>query len=107
MDKKISIYSLASSYVKSSVKGGLRFVHDLNKELIPLGIHVKTITPHSLGEKSKEVIDGVKVYRFKYLPEKYEINSSSISDEVSKSKKGIFSKRSEKTKTNDCTRISA
>ncbi len=52
MDKKISIYSLASSYVKSSVKGGPRFVHDLNKELVPLGINVKTITPHSLGEKS-------------------------------------------------------
>ena len=46
-------------------------VHDLNKELILLGINVKTITPHSTGEKTKEVIDGVNVYRFKYLPEKY------------------------------------
>jgi len=90
MDKKISIYSLTTSYVKSSVTGGSRFVHDLNKELILLGIQVKTITPHSTGEKTKEVIDGVDVRRFKYLPEKYEINSSSISDEVSKSEKGLF-----------------
>ena len=90
MGKKISLYSLTTSYVKSSLNGGPRFVHDLNKELILLGIQVKTITPHSSGEKSKEVIDGVKVHRFKYLPERYEINSSSISDEVSKSEKGIF-----------------
>jgi len=67
-----------------------RFVHDLNKELIPLGVRVKVITPHSKGEKLKEVVDGVKIIRFKYLPENFEINYSAISDEVSKSSKGLF-----------------
>jgi len=89
MDKKIIIYSLTTSYA-GSLTSNTHFVHVLNKELILLGIQVKTITPHSTGQKTTEVIDGVNVHRFKYLPEKYEINSSSISDEVSKSQKGIF-----------------
>jgi len=88
--KEILIYSLTTTYVKSSQRGVARFVHDLNKELIPLDVNVKVITPHSKGEKLNEVLDGVKIIRFKYSPENFEINSSAISDEVSKSRIGLF-----------------
>jgi len=87
---EISIYSLTTTYLKSFQSGTARFVHDLNKELILLGVNVKVITPHSKGEKLIEVLDGVKIIRFKYSPENFEINSSAISDEVSKSRKGLF-----------------
>ena len=89
-EKRLSLYSLTTSYVKSSKKGVGSFIHDLNKELISLGVIVKVITPHSKGEKLKEVVDGVKIIRFKYSPENFEINYSAISDEVSKSRKGLF-----------------
>jgi len=88
--KEILIYSLTTTYVRSSQRGVSKFVHGLNKELIPLGVRIKTITPHSKGEKLKQVVDGVNVLRFKYLPENFEINSSAISDEVSKSRIGLF-----------------
>jgi len=88
--KEILIYSLTTTYVKSFQSGTARFVHDLNKELIPLGVRVKVITPHAKGEKLIEVVDGVKIIRFKYSTENFEINSLAISDEVSKSKKGLF-----------------
>ena len=88
--KEILIYSITTTYVRSSKRGVNIFVHGLNKELIPLGVKIKTITPHSKGEKLKEIIDGVKVLRFKYSPEHFEISSSSISDEVSKSTIGLF-----------------
>jgi len=88
--KEILIYSLTTTYVKSSTRVFFRFVHGLNKELIPLGVSVKVITPHSKGEKLKEIVDGVKIIRFKYCPENFEINSSFITDDVSKSRKGLF-----------------
>jgi len=88
--KEILIYSLTTTYVRTSQRGVARFVHDLNKELIPLGVRVKVITPHSKSEKLNEVVDGVKIIRFKYSPENFEINSSAISDEVSKSRIGLF-----------------
>jgi glycosyltransferase involved in cell wall biosynthesis len=59
------------------------FVHDLNKELVKLGIDVKVITPHSKNSQSRETMDSVTIKRFRYLPENYEINSIGISDVIS------------------------
>jgi len=89
-EKKISLYSLTTTYANFSSANRPSFVHVLNKELVRIGIKIKTLTPHSKGEKSKELVDGVKIIRFRYLPEDYEINSSAISDEVSKSRIGLF-----------------
>ena len=88
MNKKISLYSLTTTYAESLALN-TQFVHTLNKELFSLGIKIKTITPHSKNLFTTETIDGVIVKRFRYLPERYEIGSSAIS-EVSKSKAGFF-----------------
>lgn len=82
------VYSLSTTYAESS-KFNNQFVHILNKELVKLGIKIKTITPHAKNLLTEEKIDGVHVKRFRYLPEKYEINSA-ISDEVSKTRIGFF-----------------
>ena len=89
MNKKIVLYSLTTSYV-GSLASKTHFVHDLNKELANQGMRVKTIVPHSKNLLIEEIMDDVLIKRFRYLPERYEINSSSISDEVSKTKGGIF-----------------
>jgi len=88
MDKKISIYSLTTSYAES-LTSNTQFVHVLNKELVNQGLKIKTITPHSKNLPTTETIDDVIVRRFKYLPERYEVGSSAIS-EVSKSRAGVF-----------------
>ncbi len=82
------VYSLSTTDAESS-KFNNQFVHILNKELVKLGIKIKTITPHAKNLLTEEEIDGVHVKRFRYLPEKYEINSA-ISDEVSKTRIGFF-----------------
>jgi len=87
--KKISLYSLTTSYVESSISENSHFVHVLNSQLVNLGMKVKTITPHSMGLPKKETRNGVIINRFRYLPEKYQIKSLSIADAV-KSKIGIF-----------------
>jgi len=88
MDKKISIYSLTTRYAES-LASNTQFVHVLNKELVSQGMKIKTITPHSKNLPTTEIIDEVTVRRFRYLPERYEIGSSAIS-EISKSKAGFF-----------------
>ena len=88
MDKTISIYSLTTTYAES-LENITQFVHLLNKELVNQGMKIKTITPHSKNLLTTETIDKVTVRRFRYLPERYEIGSSAIS-EVSKSKAGFF-----------------
>jgi len=88
MGKKISVYSLTTTYAES-LASNTQFVHVLNKELVNQGLKIKTITPHSKNLPTVETIDDVIVRRFKYLPERYEIGSSAIS-EVSKSKAGFF-----------------
>jgi len=88
MDKKISIYSLSTNYAES-LTSNTQFVHALNKELASQGMKIKTITPHAKNLTTTETIDNVTVRRFRYLPERYEIGFSAIS-EVSKSKVGFF-----------------
>jgi len=88
MDKKIIIYSLTTSYAES-LTSNTHFVHVLNKELVNQGLKIKTITPHSKNLPTTETIDDVIVKRFKYLPERYEVGLSAIS-EVSKSRAGVF-----------------
>ena len=88
MNHKTKVYSLATTYPESKESKKPKFVHVINKELIKLGLQVKTITPHSKDSLTTEVLDGVLIRRFKYLPQDYEFNYSSIPDEISKSKIG-------------------
>jgi len=66
-----------------------KFVHALNKELVKLGIDVKTITPHSKGSSTQQMMDSVIIKRFRYLPEKHEIGFVNITELVSSSKIGF------------------
>jgi len=86
---KFLVYSLTTSYVESAQIKIPSHVHILNKEFVNLGINVTAITPHQKGSIVKETVDGVRIFRFKYLPEKYEIGTTPIA-ESSKSKVGIF-----------------
>ena len=77
-ENKILVYSLTTSYAESSLSKRSHFVHVLNMELVKLGIKVKTITPHIADSLKTETRDGVCIKRFRYLPEKYQINLLSI-----------------------------
>jgi len=88
MKKKILVYSLTTTYGKSSASKG-QFIHFENKALVDSGFNVKTFIPHSKGTLSKEIIDSVEVLRFRYLPEKFEINST-IPETIRKSRIGFI-----------------
>ena len=86
--QKLKIYSLATTYPESITSVKPKFVHVLNKELAQLGVDVKVIVPHTKGSLITETMNSVMVRRFKYLPEKYELNERSIPDEMKRSKFG-------------------
>jgi len=88
--KKIKIYSLATTYPESLDSKKPKFVHLINKELAKFGFQVKTITPHSKNALVTEEMDSVLIRRFKFLPEKHELNYSSIPDEIRRTKFGYF-----------------
>lgn len=48
------------------------YLHRLAKSLVRKGIDVHVVAPHAFGLKKEEELDGVKVHRFQYFPEKYQ-----------------------------------
>jgi len=86
--KRMKVYSLATTYPESSSSKKPKFVHNLNKELVKLGVDVKVIVPHTKGSLTTETMNSVLIKRFKYLPENYEINERSIPDEIKQSRFG-------------------
>jgi len=85
-DKKKIIYVLTNSNFES---GKVGFVHTENKSLVKAGYRVKSITYHRPGTPKEEVVDGVLIKTFKYLPERFAIKLS-IQQEINKSKFGII-----------------
>jgi len=85
--KNFLIYSLTTSYIKFESFQRSHFVHVLNSELVKRGIQMKVITPHSKGLKRREFRNDVLIRRFRYLPEKYQLNDLSV-PEASTVKKG-------------------
>jgi len=51
------VLSLATSYPESKNPRTPKFVHEINKELVKLGVNVKTITIHRKTGLTKEVMD--------------------------------------------------
>lgn len=90
LNQNIKIYSLSTTYPDSMDSSKPKFVHIVNRELAKLGVSVKVITPHSKGSKTKQVMDSVIIKRFRYLPENFELNYSSVAEEASKSKFGMI-----------------
>jgi phosphatidylinositol alpha-1,6-mannosyltransferase len=42
------------------------FVHNFARELVSQGVRVRVLAPHFIGAKTKEVVDGVEIRRFRY-----------------------------------------
>ncbi len=47
------------------------FVHELSKRLV-LDFDVTVLTPHASGSLTNEVLEGVKIIRYRYAPERWE-----------------------------------
>lgn len=62
---------LASTYPRWLGDHEPGFVHELNKRLA-LEFDITVLCPHALGAKSIEVMDGVKVVRYRYAPQRLE-----------------------------------
>jgi len=86
-NNRIKLYSLSTTYTESENSTKPAFVHALNKELSRRGIDVTVICPHTENYPTTLKSDDVHIRSFRYLPEKYQINSQSIPDEI-KSLKG-------------------
>jgi len=80
--KKIKIYSLTTTYPESINSTKPRFVHALNTELVNLGAEVTVICPHLHTPQTKIIMDSVHIQFFKYIPQRYEMNTRSIPDTV-------------------------
>ena len=80
--KRIKIFSLATTYPESISSKKPKFIHLLNKELVRLGAKVLVICPHSKGSSTKETMDSVEIRRFRYLSQKNELKERSIPDEI-------------------------
>jgi glycosyltransferase involved in cell wall biosynthesis len=63
----MKILLLVDDYLPTSTKIGAKMMHELGVELLSLGHQVSVVTPdHRIHTKfTKEVIDGVQIYRFK------------------------------------------
>lgn len=48
------------------------FVFYFAKELVKLGHEVFAVAPHDKGAKTEEVLEGVKIFRFRYFPEAWQ-----------------------------------
>jgi len=81
-EKKITLFSLTTTYPESLDSTRPKFVHLLNKELVKQGIDVTAISPHIKKSLTNEMMDSVHIRRFRYLPESLEINTTSIPDEI-------------------------
>ena len=42
------------------------FVHNFARELVSQGVQVRVLAPHFFGAKTKDIIDGVEIRRFRY-----------------------------------------
>ena len=48
------------------------FVYELCKRLVDSGIDVDVLVPHAEGARSREIMDGINVYRYKYFFERWQ-----------------------------------
>jgi len=89
VNQKIKVYSLSTTYPESPESTKAKFVHLLNKELVKLGLDVLSISPHQKGARTNEMMDSVRLRRFRYLPETFEISKQSIPETIEQSKSGF------------------
>lgn len=66
------ILVLASTYPAHAEDTTPGFVHELSRRLAALGHEVEVLTPHVPGSAGSEILDGVRVRRFRYGPQVWE-----------------------------------
>jgi glycosyltransferase involved in cell wall biosynthesis len=72
-EHKKSILVLTSTFPRWIDDTDPPFVMELCKRLVKEDIAVDVLAPHAYGTKSKEVMNGVNVYRYKYFLSKWEL----------------------------------
>lgn len=63
---------LTHNYIRYRGDHAGGFLHRLAKQLLNTGVEVTVLAPHCPGRSCFEIIDGVKIYRFRYAPERFE-----------------------------------
>lgn len=67
MPKDLSILVLTTSFpVKSSMAVGIHIIEKC-RHLVKNGVKVKVIAPHHVGSKTREIMDGIIIKRFRYF----------------------------------------
>lgn len=71
MPEKILVLTTTFPRWKDDVRP--EFVYDLSKKLLVKGMEIVVLAPHYPGAKRFEVMEGIKVYRYRYfLPERFQ-----------------------------------
>jgi glycosyltransferase involved in cell wall biosynthesis len=73
MPKNLSVLVLTTSFpVESSIAVGIHIIEKC-RHLIKNGVKVKVIAPHDAGSKTREIINGIIIRRFRYfIPASYQ-----------------------------------
>lgn len=69
----MKVVMLTSSFPHTANDYKARWILELGQELKKLNIKSIVVAPHASGLNKSDVFEGIKVQRFKYAPEKYEI----------------------------------
>src|SRR5262245_64163335 len=62
------ILSVATTYPRRPGDSEPAFVHDLNRHLVARGHEVTVLVPHAPESARGELLDGVRIHRFRYAP---------------------------------------
>jgi glycosyltransferase involved in cell wall biosynthesis len=68
----LKVLFLTHNYIRYPGDHAGGFLHRLAKHLLDKGAEVTVLAPHSPGRPCFEIIDRVRIYRFRYAPEKLE-----------------------------------
>jgi glycosyltransferase involved in cell wall biosynthesis len=82
----MNILSLSTTYPESNNPTKGSFVHLLNKAIVKQNHKIVAVTPHIQNTPVNEIMDNVKIKRFRYLPKKYENFEGGIAESTNKSK---------------------
>jgi glycosyltransferase involved in cell wall biosynthesis len=68
----LRVLFLTHNYIRYRGDHAGGFLHRLAKQLLGTGVEVTVLAPHCPGRSCFEIIDGIKIYRFRYAPERFE-----------------------------------
>lgn len=71
--KRMKVCFLAQVFVRNSTDSIAPFLFVLAKALTQSKVELSVVCPHAAGLKRKENIKGIKVDRFRYAPERFEV----------------------------------